>query len=187
MIKIVKNGENKLNTALENGKVVLLTRLNGDIINLKVFNTKEDLLKNYVKEQIKKEFDYLVYKTAREAYLLTCNNKYFTYLEEFTVNNWVDGESIKNCEKTRDNARNLLTYDKFVESINESDFKDGFYEWDRLMVPLIDGENFKYEYEACYGDSDEDEDYYTSFFVEDGEFEGEMLNGIFTFEILIKK
>lgn len=169
--RTVKNGEKKLNEALENGKVVLLRRIDGEIIDLNVFDNKEDLVKSYVKEQIENEYDFLVYKTAREAYLLNCNVKFSNYLEEFNQEFWEDGETIVECERTRDKARNMLTYDKIVESVNESDYVDGFYEWIDLMEPFIDGENLKYESKG-YDFNDEGEKTSIS---------------TFTFEIVFKK
>jgi hypothetical protein len=190
MINVIKKGEDKLNTALEKGKVVLLTRLNGDIVEMKTFKNTTSLLKFYVKTQI--DNDYLIYKTAKEVYLEACNNKFFTYLENFTDNFWNDDDKINGFEKTRNKARTLLNYDKIIESINEKDFKDGFYDvFKGLLVPFIDGENLKYEYEALYRDGFDE--YFGDFFVE-GDFDDdndddnfEEKNGNFTFEILFKK
>ena len=190
MINVIKKGEDKLNTALEKGKVVLLTRLNGDIVEMKTFKDTTSLLKFYVKTQI--DNDYLIYKTAKEAYLEACNDKFFTYLENFTDNFWNDDDKINGFEKTRNKARTLLNYDKIIESINEKDFKDGFYDvFKGLLVPFIDGENLKYEYEALYRDGFDE--YFGDFFVE-GDFDDddddddfEKKNGNFTFEILFKK
>jgi hypothetical protein len=167
----VENGEEKLNAALENGKVVLLERIDGEIMALDIFDDKETFIKSYIKKQIDEEYERFVYKTAREAYLLNCNVKFSDYLEEFNHEFWEEGESIVECERTRDKARKMLTYDEVAESINESDYVDGFYEWVDLIQPLVDGENFNYE---AKGQNFNDEGEKTSTY-------------IFNLEILFKK
>lgn len=146
VIKTIENGEEKLNNALENGKVVLLERENGFIVRIDEFDNKEALIKFYVEEQTKNENDFLVYKTAKEAYVLNCNVNFSEYLQDFMNDYWEEGESLEENERISNKCRNMLSYDEVNKSDLESDYVDGFYEFFDLLVPFNNEENLKFDY-----------------------------------------
>lgn len=146
VIKTIENGEEKLNNALENGKVVLLEREKGFIVRIDEFDNKEALIKFYVEEQTKNENDFLVYKTAKEAYVLNCNVNFSEYLQDFMNDYWEEGESLEENERISNKCRNMLSYDEVNKSVLESDYVDGFYEFFDLLAPFNNDENLKFYY-----------------------------------------
>jgi len=146
VIKTVENGEEKLNIALENGKVVLVERKNGLIVRIDEFDNKEALIKSYVDEQTKNEYEFFVYKTAKEAYVLNCNVNFSEYLQDFLNDYWEEGETLEENERVANKCRNMLSYDEVNKSVLESDYVDGFYEFFDLLAPFNDEENLKFDY-----------------------------------------
>ena len=149
--KIIESGENLLKKALADGQIIVINRLNGQITQFEPFNTEEELIEWYINEQTEKEFDFNYYRIGKEAYVLHCNSVFQDYLDEFSNDFLTDEEDVF---EIRVKGRNMLTYDEVTKDIKESDFVDGFYDYDSLQIPL-NGETVKYEYECLVEEGNE--------------------------------
>lgn len=154
-VDVIENGEEKILEHLNNKKVVYVGRINGEIIEIETFDSEEEFINQYVKNQIENDFDYHEFKTAEEAYLLNCNLAVIHHYED--VENWWSNErGLKGEIESNDIIRKqLLSYEEITKDINRSDFVDGFYSWDTLNFPYIKGENIDYEY-LTYFHNEED-------------------------------
>lgn len=146
-ITVIENGEEIIKEHLNNGKVVFVKRIEDEIVQIDTFDSEEDFIKDYIESQEKEEYDYQVFKTAEEAYLLACNIAVSDYFEDGNYDLWSNTRGIKGEQESNDSFRKAFkTYEELTKDINKDDFVDGFYEWNKLEFPYIKGENFDYEY-----------------------------------------
>jgi hypothetical protein len=151
-VKVVKNTEKQLKEALANNKIVYVERINDDIDFLEEFDSKDELILWYKKRQEEGEYDFNIFRTGEEAYILNCNMAFQEYIENYSDELLSDNETLEGLNETRDKANRMLTYNQVIKDIDRSAFVDGFYEWIDLKTPLIYGENLKVQYLTKYND-----------------------------------
>lgn len=140
-----KNYETFIKKELSKGKVVFIDKINEDIEDFSIFDiaksfdNKQAFVDWYNKEQTEKEYDYTVYKTAEQAWILSCNNAYSKYISRY------DDNYDEVCDEMfREKLRAIKSYDEFIKDIDVNFFVDGFYDWEDLKIPFVDEENVKY-------------------------------------------
>jgi len=141
-----KNYETFIKEELSKGKVVFINKINEDIDGFsnfdiaKSFDNKQAFIDWYNKEQTEKECDYTVYRTAEQAWVLSCNNAYTEYISRYDDNY----DEIYSAETFREKLRAIKSYDEFIKDIDVNSFVDGFYDWEDLKFPFVDEENVKH-------------------------------------------
>ncbi len=126
--------QKELELALENGKAVHVIRIKGDIINITVADSTEELIKGIVDNQ--EPGDGFEYLTGEEGYLVACNQAIFEYITDYSDSI----EMIQDPEPTQ--AQMYEAHKKFfstsiediTKNIKKETFTNGFYDWDKLIV-----------------------------------------------------